>query len=128
MRRRNKKPHSANCKGPLGNSAYLKSVAQLYGNTRSAHIPDNWRDRLPDPAGYYGQHVEGCTSPTPTAGRRVAVRSMRTATPVHRPTCTPAVSGATAAMPKATWWLSPAHHRLELQGSGTRSDRMEVRQ
>lgn len=21
------------------------------------HIPDNWRDRMPDPATYYGQHV-----------------------------------------------------------------------
>ncbi len=63
MSRRNKKPHSANCRGPLGNSAYLKSVAQLYGTTRSTHIPDNWRDRLPDPAGYYTAHVEGLSKP-----------------------------------------------------------------
>ena len=22
-----------------------------------SRLPDNWRDRLPDPAGYYGRHV-----------------------------------------------------------------------
>lgn len=24
----------------------------------TAHIPDNWRDRLPHPASYYAQHVQ----------------------------------------------------------------------
>lgn len=25
----------------------------------SAHLPDNWRERLPDPAGYYAQRIHG---------------------------------------------------------------------
>lgn len=29
----------------------------LYGDNPSARIPDNWRDRLPDPATYYHQHI-----------------------------------------------------------------------
>lgn len=29
----------------------------LYGKANSTRLPDNWRDRLPDPAGYYAQHV-----------------------------------------------------------------------
>lgn len=29
----------------------------LYGNRNSTRLPDNWRDRLPDPAGYYAEHV-----------------------------------------------------------------------
>jgi hypothetical protein len=40
-----------------GNRVYLATVSALYGNAKPARIPDNWRDRLPDPATYYGQHV-----------------------------------------------------------------------
>lgn len=35
----------------------LDSLRTLYGDKRPARIPGNWRDRLPDPAAYYGQHV-----------------------------------------------------------------------
>ncbi|MEO9080038.1 MAG: CHC2 zinc finger domain-containing protein [Rhodanobacter sp.] len=36
----------------------LDSLRTLYGDKPSAYIPDNWRDRLPDPATYYRQHVQ----------------------------------------------------------------------
>lgn len=29
----------------------------LYGKANSTRLPDNWRDRMPDPAAYYAQHV-----------------------------------------------------------------------
>jgi hypothetical protein len=35
----------------------LQSLRALYGDKPAAYIPDNWRERLPDPAAYYGQHV-----------------------------------------------------------------------
>ena len=40
-----------------GNPAYVAALGQLYGTSKSTRIPQNWRDRLPDPATYYSQHV-----------------------------------------------------------------------
>lgn len=41
-------------------SANHDAMTALYGKPRvSAHrLPQNWRDRLPDPANYYAKHVE----------------------------------------------------------------------
>lgn len=36
----------------------LESLSALYGSKSASRIPDNWRDRLPDPATYYRQHVQ----------------------------------------------------------------------
>jgi hypothetical protein len=60
MNARNTKPHGGNRGADIehkGNRAYLASLAALYGSKPAAHIPANWRDRLPDPAPYYAQHV-----------------------------------------------------------------------
>ena len=36
----------------------------MLGSSRnSSRLPGNWRDRLPDPAAYYSQHVEGLGKP-----------------------------------------------------------------
>ena len=37
----------------------ISGLRALYGqgNSTSARVPANWRDRLPDPATYYAQHV-----------------------------------------------------------------------
>lgn len=35
----------------------------MYGTRRSAHLPRDWRSRLPDPAQYYAAHVEKLTHP-----------------------------------------------------------------
>ena len=40
-----------------GNPAYVAALSALYGSAKPARIPANWRDRLPDPATYYSQHV-----------------------------------------------------------------------
>jgi hypothetical protein len=52
---RNAKPHGGNRRA--SGAAMLESVRALYGSKTASRIPDNWRDRLPDPAAYYGQHV-----------------------------------------------------------------------
>lgn len=43
---------------------------RVYGSPRpratSGRLPANWRDRLPDPASYYAQHVEKLTKPNAT--------------------------------------------------------------
>jgi hypothetical protein len=52
---RNAKPHGGNRRA--SSAAMLESLRVLYGSKPSARIPDNWRDRLPDPLAYYGQHV-----------------------------------------------------------------------
>jgi hypothetical protein len=49
-----------------GDRAYLSAVATLYGGTKPTRIPDNWRDRMPDPAAYYGQHVAKLGNPNGT--------------------------------------------------------------
>lgn len=39
---------------------------ELYGakaRASSARLPTNWRDRLPDPASYYAQHLEALSEP-----------------------------------------------------------------
>lgn len=55
MNRRNAKPHGGNRR--VSGAAMLDSLHALYGNKPAARIPDNWRDHLPDPLVYYGQHV-----------------------------------------------------------------------
>jgi hypothetical protein len=41
-----------------GGKAMLQSVRALYVDKSAARIPENWRNRLPDPAAYYGARVE----------------------------------------------------------------------
>lgn len=51
--------------GGLGFSGAIQGLRALYGernrttstSPRKQRIPDNWRDRLPDPASYYAAHV-----------------------------------------------------------------------
>ncbi|MBB6186189.1 CHC2 zinc finger domain-containing protein [Rhodanobacter sp. MP7CTX1] len=38
----------------------------MYSTSKPARIPDNWRDRQPDPATYYGQHVAKLGKPNGT--------------------------------------------------------------
>lgn len=45
-----------------GSAGYMKRLGQLYGK-RPAAVPANWRDRLPDPATYYAQHIERLGKP-----------------------------------------------------------------
>lgn len=45
------------CNRRASSAAMLNSLRALYGSKPVSRIPDNWRDRLPDPATYYGQHV-----------------------------------------------------------------------
>lgn len=41
-----------------GSPGYMDACRQLYGaKPRATRLPDNWRDRLPDPIDYYAQHV-----------------------------------------------------------------------
>ncbi|MEO9091119.1 MAG: CHC2 zinc finger domain-containing protein [Rhodanobacter sp.] len=35
----------------------LDSLRALYNSEPFARVPDNWRERLPDPASYYALHV-----------------------------------------------------------------------
>ena len=49
--------------GPGGNRGHaqadgLRAWAVYQPPKPSGRLPDNWRDRLPEPATYYGQHVE----------------------------------------------------------------------
>ena len=45
--------------GRLGASDAVAGLRALYGRGHgtSARTPDNWRDRMPDPATYYAEHV-----------------------------------------------------------------------
>lgn len=56
----NAKPQSGNRGADRkGNAAYINRVRAVYGAGRaSAYLPTNWRQRLPNPASYYVQHVE----------------------------------------------------------------------
>jgi hypothetical protein len=52
------RPHpKAKPRNSKGSRGYLAAVSALHGSAGPARIPDNWRERLPDPASYYGQHV-----------------------------------------------------------------------
>jgi hypothetical protein len=65
----NTKPHGGNRGASIerkGNPAYLATVSALYGNGKPARIPENWRERLPDAAAYYGQHVDKLGKPNGT--------------------------------------------------------------
>ncbi|MDE2406852.1 MAG: hypothetical protein KGL91_03195 [Xanthomonadaceae bacterium] len=44
----------------------VAALRGLYGRDKSHRLPDNWRDRLPAPATYYGQHVEKLGKPNGT--------------------------------------------------------------
>lgn len=50
---RHSKPHNASCRA--SSAAVRDSLRTLYGD--KPRTPDNWRDRMPDPAMYYGLHV-----------------------------------------------------------------------
>jgi DNA primase (bacterial type) len=66
----NTKPHGGNRGEGIerkGNRAYLATVSALYGSRNaSTHLPANWRERLPDPASYYAQHVAKLTKSNAT--------------------------------------------------------------
>jgi hypothetical protein len=59
--------HPRNTSAPAGrqgasverqvNPAYVACLSALHGKAKPARIPDNWREHMPDPAAYYGQHV-----------------------------------------------------------------------
>ena len=57
---RNTKPHGGNRGGfeHKGNRAYLATGSALYGTPRPPRLPNNWRERLPDAASYYAEHVD----------------------------------------------------------------------
>lgn len=66
---RNEKPRVRGGAGieRKGNSKCLDACRQLYGSrSASTRIPDTWRERLPDPASYYAQHVAKLTKPNAT--------------------------------------------------------------
>ena len=44
------------------NRQAVASMRALYGQPVGKRLPDNWRDRLPDPASYYRQHVAKLSS------------------------------------------------------------------
>lgn len=69
MSPKNTKPDGGNHRVGIankGNSEYLAALAKLYRTDKPTRIPDNWRDRLPDPASYYAQHVAKLGKPNPT--------------------------------------------------------------
>lgn len=39
-------------------SEAIAGYRALYGTDKSKRLPDDWRNRLPDPAGYYAQHLD----------------------------------------------------------------------
>ncbi|WP_052690110.1 CHC2 zinc finger domain-containing protein [Xanthomonas albilineans] len=61
MIQKRRSPHEA------GHGAHAGGLGarQVYSKTgpASARLPDNWRDRLPDPARYFGQHVDKLGKP-----------------------------------------------------------------
>jgi hypothetical protein len=68
----NKKPRRAANTCGAGANAGLRA---LYGNRKatasrkgwqSSRLPENWRDRLPDPASYYRAHVYKLSRPNAT--------------------------------------------------------------
>lgn len=49
-----------------GSREYLNHAGALYGDSRaSAYLPMDWRQRLPNPASYYAQHVAKLGSANP---------------------------------------------------------------
>lgn len=50
-------------RGNLRVSEHMAGLSALYGGKKSSRPPANWRDRLPDPGGYYSQHVAKLTRP-----------------------------------------------------------------
>ena len=48
---------------PQGGKVALHDSGALYGSKPAPHIPCNWRQRLPNPAAYYSQHVAKMGSP-----------------------------------------------------------------
>lgn len=62
----NAKPHGGNRGASIerkGNRDHVASLSALYGNSNPTRTPDNWRERLPDPATYYGHHVAQLGAP-----------------------------------------------------------------
>ena len=49
-----------------GGKVTLDHLRALYGSAKPVHIPHNWRDRLPDPAAYYSEHVAKLGKPNGT--------------------------------------------------------------
>lgn len=69
MRPKNTKPDGGSHRVGIahkGNSEYLAALVNLYRTDKHKRIPDNWRDRLPDPASYYAQHVAKLGKPNAT--------------------------------------------------------------
>ncbi len=57
---KNTKPRGGNHGASFaGDAACKNALKRLYGTRKpSAPLPKGWRDRLPDPASYYRQHLE----------------------------------------------------------------------
>lgn len=49
-----------------GNRTIQAAASALYASATPARIPDNWRDRMPAAAAYYGQHVDKLGRPNGT--------------------------------------------------------------
>jgi hypothetical protein len=62
MTANNKKPGA----GRRRVSEHVAGLQALYGKGNGSRLPANWRDRLPDPAHYYAQHVAKLTRPNGT--------------------------------------------------------------
>jgi hypothetical protein len=65
----NATPHDGNHGAGIerkGKRAYLATASAKYGNPKSARIPANWRDRLPEPAAFYGKCVAKLGKPNCT--------------------------------------------------------------
>ncbi len=48
---------TAYIKKPGAGGRRVSGGMALYGNGHGSRLPDNWRDRLPDPGSYYAKHV-----------------------------------------------------------------------
>ena len=51
------KPHSGNLRAWIERKDGRGFPSRPSGSTKPARFPDNWREHMPDPAAYYGQHV-----------------------------------------------------------------------
>lgn len=60
------KPHHGNLRARIERNDGRAFPSRPSGSLKSARIPDNWRERLPDPAVYYGQHVAKLSKPNGT--------------------------------------------------------------
>ena len=51
---------------PLNGRQAVAALRGLHAHDKPRRLPENWRDRLPDSASYYGQHVAKLGRPNGT--------------------------------------------------------------